>query len=713
MFRSLATIAGRRPRRVVLAVLAFMVLAALLGGSVVGRLSTGDDFSDPGSQSSHAQARLAQASGTEATPSVVALVRLGGPLNAQPARTRVQRVVSALASDSGIGRVDSYPSTHDHTMVSRNGTMSYVTAYLRNGVSSDQVAARVKRRLSGLSWVTLGGDAFSGLGGQIGQDLGRAEALAFPIVFVLAVLLFRGVLAAMLPLFIGALTLLGTLLGLRLINGFTPLSIYALNLAIALGLGLGIDYSLLIVSRYREEASKTGWGTEALARTLSTAGRTVLFSSLTVAAALLALLVFPERFLYSMGISGALTALLGAAAALLALPALLALLGPRAGARTLRRRRQRAAGAERGEAGFWYRLAHGVMRRPAPIAVLTATLLLAAGSPVTHIRFTGVDMSVLPSSSPAKQVDQAIKAAFPPTPYTPTVVAVHAGQGARTVRPYADRLAALPGVAEVSPPRFEGADTWAISVTSKRPLFDSRSLALVRAVRAIPAPFPVQVGGESAAFIDERASLLASLAIALVLLTATSLTILFVMTRSVILPIKALVMNLLTISAAFGLLVLVFQDGHLQSVLGYHSNGAIDLTQPLVLMAVVFGLSTDYGVFLLTRIKEAHDGGLTNREAVAVGLQRTGSIVTAASLLFAIAVAAFATSQLSFIKELGLGTAAAVLIDASIIRVLLVPSLMALLGERNWWAPRLRRRPTPQPSSQVAGALSQPQVPAV
>jgi uncharacterized membrane protein YdfJ with MMPL/SSD domain len=296
---------------------------------------------------------------------------------------------------------------------------------------------------------------------------------------------------------------------------------------------------------------------------------------------------------------------------------------------------------------------------------------------------------VLPDSAVSKQVDTALRTQFPPGRTSALHVAVSAPRrSAGALRAYARTLRGDADVATVDPPRYVGAGTWLVDVVPATTALDPRSLDLVRAVRAGPAPGLVHVAGDSARFVDQRAGLAHRLPYAIAVLAITTLLILFAMTGSVVLPIKALIMNLLGLSAAFGVLVFVFQDGRLEGPLGYHSQGALEITQPLVLLAIAFGLSTDYGVFLLTRIKEARDAGASNEEAVALGIQRTGRIITAAALLLIVAIGAFATSQLVFVKELGVGTAVAVAIDATIVRALLVPALMKLLGELNWWAPR-------------------------
>jgi RND superfamily putative drug exporter len=521
-----------------------------------------------------------------------------------------------------------------------------------------------------------------------------AEMLAFPILFLLSLLFFRSGVAALLPLMIGGLAIVGTFLMLRLANEVVDISIFALNLTTGLGLGLAIDYSLFVVSRYREEIAKSGPGMDAMRRTMNTAGRTVLFSSLTVAAALASLMVFPQRFLYSMGLGGALVAVLASTIALTVLPAVLALLGNRVNALSpafLQRRAQRDATET--ESGFWYRLSRFVMRRPIAIAVVTALVLLVAGIPFYSLKFTSVDAQVLPESASARQVDNVMRAEFPPFRDTPVLAVVENAKPA-ALAAVGREIAGVDGIGAVQPPvQLQNGDA-VIQAYQGSSYISDESRNAVKDIRALPNPDGsiVLVGGAAAHFVDLQSSLESHAPIALAIVIIATLIVLFLMTGSVILPVKQLVMNALNLSATFGILVFIFQDGRLEGLLDYRGQGALEQTMPILLFAVVFGLSTDYGVFLLSRIKEAHDSGIENSEAVAVGLERTGRIVTAAALLFAIAIGAFATSQIIFIKENGVGTAIAVLLDASLIRALLVPSLMELLGDWNWWAPRPLRR---------------------
>jgi uncharacterized membrane protein YdfJ with MMPL/SSD domain len=695
MLRRAADLAHDHPRRVLFATLAAFLVCVVLGGPVAGLLSTSGDFADPTSESEVTAERIERATGRADSPAVVALVELPAPGDSTITRRRLAGVAATLADDPDVADVDGYEETGERAFISRDGRSAYLAAFLRAGADEDAVGERLEGELSGAADVRLGGSAIAGpaVGKQVSKDLARAELLAFPILFLLSLWVFRGFVAALLPLFVGVLTIFGTFLGLRLVNEATALSIYALNLAIGLGLGLAIDYSLFVVSRYREELARSGPGREALRRTLTTAGRTIVFSSLTVAAALLSLTCFSQRFLFSMGISGAITALVAASASLVALPALLALLGSRVHALSPARWRRAAGASARGEHGFWYRLPQAVMRRAGPVALVTALVMIGLGLPFLRVVFTGVDATALPRSTEARQVDTALRTNFEAARTTPLTVVVDApSDPGAAINAYTRRLADLPGVANVSRPRRLGAEAWVFEVGVPSAALDKASLDLVRTVRASRAPGEVTVTGASARFVDQQRSLGDRLPLALAILALTTLVILFAMTGSVVLPVKALVMNVLTISAAFGLLVLVFQDGRLEGLLDYSGQGAIESTQPLVLLAIAFGLTTDYGVFLLGRIKEFRDGGASNEEAVALGLERTGRIITAAALLFTVAIGAFATSEVIFIKQVGLGTAAAVLIDATIVRALLVPSLMKLLGEWNWWAPAPLRR---------------------
>jgi uncharacterized membrane protein YdfJ with MMPL/SSD domain len=712
MFERFASFVHRNRRRVLLVALGGIAAAGAFGLGVAKRLSP-YGATDPSTQSVQATNRYQAAAGRQIDPGVIALVTTGGVQGAHAER-RVHQIEARLRSSRDIATASSYYDSHDPAMLSRDRRSSFIVAYFKPRSDSriEDDAKRLESQFAGDDDVELGGDAIAGAQAdtQVGNDLARAELLAFPFIFLLSLLFFRSLVASLLPPLLGGLAILATFFALRIVSSFTHLSVFALNIVTGLGLGLAIDYSLFMVSRYREESARTGFGVDALRRTLATSGRTIVFSSLTVAAAVGSLAIFPQNFLYSMGIAGAIVALVAAALALVVLTAMLALLGPRINS-LAPKRLQRAAGrdARPAESGFWYRLSRSVIARPRRIAVLSATALIALGVPFASIKFLPVDAGMLPASASAHRVDAKLRTDFLPGRTAPLEVVVGAPAGSPQLSALAARIRALPDVSMVAPTQRVGPQLSLIDVAPSTPTYSAASQHLVHAVRALRTPVYLGVAGESAGFVDLEHSLGTHLPIVLALVIASTLVVLFLMTGSLVLGVKAVLMNALSLSAVFGILVLVFQHGSLQGLLSYRSTGALDATQPILLFAIAFGLSTDYGVFLLSRIKEAYDSGIPNDRAVAIGLERTGRIVTAAALLFAVAIGAFATSKLVFIKELGLGTALAVLIDATVIRGLLVPSLMELLGKWNWWAPlplrRLRARTSRAPSEHAQPAL--------
>jgi uncharacterized membrane protein YdfJ with MMPL/SSD domain len=691
LFGRLASVINKLPWVVVGAGVIFASVAGIFGGSVSQSLQSGG-FQDPGSQSSQAVARLESASGLRSDGGIIALVTTANGISATDSVTEVTKVAQVIATESQIDHVLTYYVTHSPLMVSTDGKSTIVVGTWKR--ISDQeatlAAGRLATALKSDPNVKLGG--FASVNNQLNTtvtgDLGRAELLAFPILFLLSLWVFRGLIAALLPPMVGGIVILLSFLFLRGVTDIHPVSIFALNLVTGMGLGLAIDSSLFILSRYREEMAQGAEPSVAIERTLRTAGRSVLFSSLTIAAAMASLTVFPINFLWSMGVGGIIVALCAGLVSLTVLPAVLRLLGHRVNSLAPRRWQRSVSGPSEAR-GFWYRLSWFVMRRPVPVAVLSAVVLIALGLPFLGIRFNSVDVTSLPSSLAARQVDEALHRDFgAPSGSTINVVVEAPASDADKVLAFARGFNAVANVTAISAPQLVADGTWTIDVQTPGGNFDPATLAVVRDIRAEAVPFTVLVDGQAAQFVDLQASLSSHLPLAIAIVAIATVVLLFLMTGSVVLPIKAVLMNLLTLSAAFGVLVLIFQDGNFESLLGFKSQGALESTQPVLLFAIVFGLSTDYGVYLLTRIKEAHDAGLPNSEAVAAGLQRTGRIITAAALLFCVAIGAFATSQVIFIKELGIGIAAGVIVDATVVRGLLVPSLMALLGNWNWWAPR-------------------------
>jgi RND superfamily putative drug exporter len=693
MFDSLATLANGKARRVGLFAIVFFLLAGAVGGSVADRL---DPYGaeDPDTETVKAMDRLEEAG--LRVPAVIAVVQ-DAPVANPATKQRVVALEQEIRERPDVASVTGYYDTRSLAFVSRDRQSTYFAVALKatGDKALQEAGADIAEQLADDPGVVVGGFAVAQeqVNKQVEEDLKKAEMLAFPLLFLLSLLFFRSLVAALLPLMIGVLAIVGTFLILRVASEFASISIFALNLTTALGLGLAIDYSLFIVSRYREEIAKSGPGLEAMRRVMATSGRTVFFSSLTVAAAMASLLVFPQRFLYSMGLGGALVALFAALISLTVLPAVLTLLGHRVNAGAPKFLQRRAeADAKPAHEGFWYRLSRFVMRRPVPIATLSALFLIVLGLPFLGIKFNTVDPTVLPESASARVAYDNVSKEFPPYHDTPIWVAFE-GDGPQAAQ-FAAAVRRVDGVAEVAPRQQLAPGVTAIQAISTHPFVSDESQETVKAIRGLEAPpgATVLVGGATADFIDFQGSLAEHLPIALAIVILSTLVILFLMTGSVVLPIKSLIMNFLNLSAVFGLLVLIFQDGRLEGFLDYSSPGALEQTMPILLFAVAFGLSTDYAVFLLSRIKEARDSGASESESVAIGLERTGRIVTAAALLFAVAMGAFATSQIIFIKENGVGTALAVLIDASIIRALLVPSLMEMLGKWNWWAPAPLRR---------------------
>ncbi len=720
MISKLADLAVTRSRRILIASGVLFMLAAVLGGPVVSILkSENSDFQDPASQNQQVLRAIEHATGQTATYGVVALVPSSGDARVDVAAQRQSaRVAALLSAQPGFQRALDYPATHLPELVSVDGHRSLVLAAFTDREASSRAVERVRAQMAG-SGVRFGGNdvAFDEINKTTSSDLQRAEMLAFPILLLLSFWVFRGLVAAALPLLVGGFAIVLTFILLRLIDQFAGVSVFAVNLVTGMGLGLGIDYSLFVLSRYREELAGGADTRAAIARTLQTAGRTVLYSSLTVAGALASMLVFPIRFLYSMGIGGSIVALSAGAVSLVVLPAVLVALGPRIDALSpARLQRSAARTAQASEQGAWYRFARGVMRRPGLVALATAALLLLAAVPALRLELTPADAHVLPASSEARQVAETLTHSFPvDASQTITIVARSAApastptgaghnssvtQGAVGTTTVTAPVAAIAAQARQiagaqaseGPPRYLGRGVWEIELQPRGTDGAPANQALVKRLRTIgPAP-ALLVGGATAWFVDQKAAISAHLPLALAILAAVTGGFLFLMTGSLILPVMALLMNLLTVAVGAGLLVLIFQDGHLDSLFGFTPIGGLEESNLVLLFILAFALSTDYGVFLFGRIKEAHDGGLATREAVAYGLERTGRLVTAAALLFCVALGAFTTSHIFFVKQLGVGVPLAVAIDATFVRALLVPALMGRLGELTWWAPRPLRR---------------------
>jgi RND superfamily putative drug exporter len=704
-----------RRRRLVLAVAALVMAgAAVWGTGVFGSLQSGGGFTAPGSQSQQASDLATKAFGRD-TADVVVLYRSAHLTVHDPAYRRAVTGTLAALPHSKVLSANTYWSTGSPGFVGDGGHATYAVLRLAGATDADQMktyqAIAGKLAAPGLT-DQIGGQipTEQAINSEVKSDIGRAEGLSMPVLLILMLIIFGSLAAASLPLAIGGAAILGSFAALRLLTLVTDVSIYSINITTILGLGLAIDYGLFMVARFREELGRQATTEEALARTVATAGRTVAVSGVTVALALASLMLFPEMFLRSMGYGGVATVAVDMLAALTVMPALLAVLGPRVNALRIRRSVRRAPVLE--ARGAWYRIARSVMRRPVAFVVATVVVLLTLGAPFRGITWGGTDARALPASSAPRVVADALARDFPPNATTPIEVvanlsgpvAAPAQRGVAGGRPpaatqraalsaYVTRLARVPGVSAASVTGAAG-HVARVDLRYQENPMSSAARALVTRVRAVPPPAGahVYVGGQSAQLVDELASLGRTLPWMALMVALTTFVLLFAAFGSVILPLKAIAANLLSLTATFGAIVWIFQQGHLSGLLNFTPTGTIDPTMPILMLAIIFGLSMDYEVFLLSRVRERYDVTGDNTAAVASGLQRTGGLITSLALLMVIVVGAFSASGITFIKLMGVGMIIALVVDATIIRVLLVPATMRLLGRANWWAPAPLRR---------------------
>ncbi|HEX4834133.1 MAG TPA: MMPL family transporter [Trebonia sp.] len=693
-FESLGRATYRRRRLVLALAIVFVIFAGAWGTGVFSKLISGNTFAAPDSQSQRESDRAAAAFG-RSDSDVVVLYRSADQTVADPAyRRAVTSTVAALPA-ADVARATTFWSSGNPGLVSPDKHATYAVLQLRGATDQDREDAyqAVKGLLgqapAGFS-AQVGGEVPTEvvINAQASANVARAESISLPVLLVLLAIIFGSAVAALLPVAIGGMAILGSLTVLRLLTLGTPVSVYSINVTTVLGLGLGIDYGLLIVTRFREELRRQPSVEQAIARTVATAGRTVLVSGVTVAVALCSLMLFPEVFLRSMGYGGVATVLVDMIAALTVLPALLAVLGHRVNALRLRRGVGRAPRAQ----GGWYRLARGVMRRPAAITAVIVIALLALGAPFLKISWGGTDARVLPASATVRQVQEKLDSQFAANSAAPVEALVTGAASPAAVASYIGRIEAIHGVAGATVTGSRGAGAGAATRIDIGYVPWSQSPAarqVVSEVRALAPPpgTTVAVGGTTATLVDELSSLGATLPWMALLTGLATFTLLFLAFGSVILPVKAVVMNFLSLSATFGVIVWIFQWGHLSGLLRFTPTGTIDPTMPILLLALVFGLSMDYEVFLLSRIREIYDETGDNNAAIAGGLQRTGGVITSLALLLIVVIGLFSASGIVFLKLLGVGMVVALVLDAAVVRTLLVPATMRLLGRANWWAP--------------------------
>jgi RND superfamily putative drug exporter len=690
-----------RRRLVVLAWAALLVAGAGLGGKVFDHLGETSGMRQD-AESVVAGHRLEQLA--DEGPEVLAFVD-GKPATDAGLRASVTSVTDALRATPGVAEVDDFYHSPG-PWASGDLRSQLIRVELARGLPSaarERLAADVARRLAGVQAprVLVGGEdlADKEFGDQAVRDLARGERLSLPLLLAVLLVVFGGVLAAALPLAVALVSIAATLLALLLLSAVVPVSEYSVNVVTLLGLGLAVDYSLLEVARFREERAAGAPVGEAVVRTVAGAGRTVCFSGLTVAVALSGMLLFAEPLFRSMALAGVAVVLLAVLAAVTLVPALLAMAGAR-----LRPARRRT-----GDAGAFARVARLVQRRAGQTAAAVALALAALALPFAHANLGDSGVESLPRSSASRQLAAALADRFGRTRADPLVVLADTPADTRAYLDFLNRLERLPGVLQVAPRLGLPSGIRLVQVVDLTPDGTSKgrtALALVRQVRALDAPFRVQVTGTAASVVDYRDSVARRLPLVALVIGVATFVLLFCMTGSVVVPAKAIAMNLLSLGASLGALVWVFQDGHLAWLLGFEPVGAVDLTIPVLVFVFTFGLSMDYEVFLLARIKEAYDqgggppvadGGGAARSpasdrAVAVGLERTGRVVTAAAALMVVVFLGFAVGGLLPLKALGVGMIVAIVLDVTVVRLLLVPATMTLLGRWNWWAPPPLRR---------------------
>ena len=721
MFEAWGRAVSRRRRLTLVITFLFVAFAGAWGTGVFGKLSSGDNFTPPSSPSQREATAAEQVFGRN-DADVVVLYRSATMTVTDPAyRQAVTTALSALPR-ADVARVSTYWSTGSPSLVSTDRHSTYAVLQLTGAddAARHQTYGAIKNALPPASLAADGVTARVGgnvatevaINNEVTADIAKAEGFSMPVLLILLTVIFGSLAAASLPLAIAGVGILGSFTVLRLLTIATTVSIYSLNITTILGVGLGIDYGLFMVTRFREELHRQPTVEQAVARTVATAGRTVAVSGVTVALALTSLMLFPVDFLRSMGYGGVATVAVDVAAALTVLPALLAVLGHRVNALRIRRSVQRPPRDE--TSGAWYRLARSVMRRPLVYVAVITIALLALAAPFLRISWGGTDARTLPAASTVRQVTEALDSQFPVNSTDPIEVLITGADPA--LAPYLQHIDAIPGVTGA---QVTGAKDDAIRVDvgyTPAPV-SSAARHIVTQIRALapPAGATVLVGGTTAGLVDELASLGSTLPWMALLVCLSTFVLLFLAFGSVVLPLKAIVMNVLSLGGTFGVVVWIFQWGHLSGLLRFTPTGSIDPTMPILMLAIIFGLSMDYEVFLLSRIRERYDQTGDNTLAIAAGLQRTGGLITSLALLLIIVVAAFSASGITFIKLLGVGMIVALLVDATVVRILLVPATMRLLGRANWWAPRPLRRlyarygikeDTPAPVQVPAGAES-------
>lgn len=695
MFETLGHLIARRKKALLSAFILTTILAGAVGSQVFSRFESGG-YSAPGSDSAKVWEYLDETFKVK-DPAIVLVVDAksrsvdDGLVAASAAKVeaQVREEVSAekVLSYWSAGRIPS--------LKSKDGSSAFIFVYLKSTdfTEIDKLGGyyqeKYDREFEGLDVYASGGAVFANaINGRIQDDLKISEAISIPLTFLLLLFVFGAMAASAMPLVVGITAILGTFFFLYLLTFITDLSVFALNLTTGLGLGLGIDYALLIVNRFREELHKGLNNEDAIVNTLKTAGKTVFYSGLTVVLTLVSLTFFPQNFLKSMGYAGAIVVSLAVIGALIPLPAILAIIGKKVDKGVVRK-----GGIKQRDDGRWSQLARFVMKRPIAVVTGSTLILLILIAPITNVKFGQVDSQVLPKSDRAYLAAKFISDEFPGQESNPIEIIFPNGvtQGTE-IASYANKLATLPGIIRLgTPERAEGAIRL-VAIHQMPPRTPSAEI-LINEIRSLDAPTGTLVGGVAADYADAQAAIADNLPKVVGWIAFSVLLLLFFFTGSILLPIKAVILNVASLAATMGVLTWIFIGGNLKFLLGdFNVTGTLDTSTIVIIAVVAFGLSMDYEVFLLSRIKEEHERGASNIESVAFGLQKSARIITAAAFVLATVFAAFTISGVTSIKMMGFGVAFAILLDATLIRAFLVPALMRLFGEWNWWAPaRLKR----------------------
>ena len=694
MFNKLGSLIVAKSKLIFAIYLIAVILAGGIGSAVFGKLDSGG-YSDPKSDSAKAFTYLTDVFKVK-DPAVVLVVETKDGITNPIAIASATKLENQIKTESGVDSTLSYWSAGGAPSLKSTDGKSAFLFIFSDDVDWDNVQslgkniqAKYDGKFEDLTVYASGTGVFAhAINTKISEDLKLSESISIPLTFILLIFVFGGLVASAMPLLVGVSAILGSFLVIYLLTFVTGVSIFALNLITGLGLGLGIDYALLIVNRFREELHAGRSVDESIKRTVNTAGKTVFYSGLTIVITLAALVLFPQMFLKSFGYAGVTVVVMAVLGALVALPALLAILGTRIDKLVVRK-----SSITPKEDGRWAQTARFVMRRPVAVVMLSLIVLTVLAAPIKNIVFSQVDSRVLPASNSAALASKIISDRFPGQEGNPIEIIVPNGATMGTqINQYTNEIAQVPGIVRIGDSQVSGNDVRVTAIHSMGPRTPAAEV-LIKDIRKIRAPEGTLIGGVAADYADTQIGIAKTMPWALLWIAIGVLILLFVFTGSIILPIKAIILNILSLGATLGVITWIFVDGHLKWLVGdFTVTGSVDTGSIILVAVVAFGLSMDYEVFLLSRIKEEHDAGRSNVESVATGLQRSARIITAAAGLLAIVFASFMLSGVTSIKMLGFGVAFAILLDASLVRALLVPALMRLFGERNWWAPKSMKR---------------------